>query len=103
MPDIGLHGTYWTKLPFPRLKRLGQRGNFDAVAQMSAGAVTFDVINGFRMDACFPESTTDQARLRVRVGCGVAVRPPAVIVGARQNDGMNSVIISNRFTERFED
>src|SRR5258708_6884435 len=61
MPDIRFDGTDRAELFFRRLllKRLGQRGNFDAVAQLSACAMTFDIANGFRMNMRLLERMAD--------------------------------------------
>ncbi len=61
MPDVGFDGTDRTEL-LSRclfLKRLGQRGDFDAVAQLGARAMTFDIADGFRMDMRLADGMAD--------------------------------------------
>src|SRR6266508_2467821 len=104
MPDIGFDGTDRTKFRLRRLfsERLGQRRNFDAVAQLGARAMTFDTADGFRMDLRLLDGAADQIRLRVRIGRRIAVRAAAVVEGAAYNDGINMILIGNRFAQRFQ-
>src|SRR5262249_28912597 len=76
--------------------------NFDAVAQLSASAMPFDITDGFRMDMRLLEGAADQIRLRVRIRRGVSVRPSTVVEGAAQNDGINVILIGDRSAQRFQ-
>src|SRR5437667_25858 len=70
MPDVGFDRADWTELRFRRvsLKCLGQGGDLDAVAQLSARAMAFDIADGFGMNVRLLERVTDQIRLSIRVG-----------------------------------
>src|SRR6267378_1536847 len=99
MPDIGFDGTNWTELLFRGLcsKCLAQRGNFDTIAQLGAGTVTFNIANGLRMDMRLLESMADQIRLRIWVRSRIAVRPTTMIESACRDDGINLIFMLYRF------
>src|SRR5215472_14099079 len=61
MPDIGFDGTDGTELLFHRqlLECLSQSGNFDAVAQLRARTMTFNIADGFRIDMPMLEGMAD--------------------------------------------
>src|SRR5262245_36494008 len=104
MPDIGFDAPDRTESRFRSLfsKRLGQRRNFDAIAQRGARAMTFDIADGFGMDTRLLEGAADQIRLGVRIRRGVPVRPATVVERAARNDGVNMILIGDRFTQRFQ-
>src|ERR1041385_4188939 len=92
MAGIGFDRTDRTELLFRRLssKCPSQRRDLDAVAELRARAVTFDVADGLGMNMRLRESGADQGRLSIRVGCGISVRSTAVVVRAGPNDGVDA-------------
>src|SRR5438270_6358252 len=84
------------------LKCLSKRGNFDAVAQLSACAMTLNVADGFRMDFRLIERPANQMRLRVRIRSGVSVGPSTVIESACPNDSINTIFILDGFAKRLQ-
>src|SRR5947209_20046381 len=104
MSNIGLHGTHWAKLLFIRLllKRPGRCGDLNAVTQLSASAMTFNITDGFRMNARFVERVTDQMRLRVWIRHGISIGPATVVKSAARNNRMNPVMIADRLAEWFQ-
>src|SRR5216684_9075320 len=93
MPDVGLHRSDRTKLLLwgLSLKRLGQCRDLEAVPQLRSRSMTFDVADALGMNPRLLESPADQARLRIRIGNGVAVRPATMIKGARANHCINVI------------
>src|SRR5260370_2739707 len=99
MPDISFDGTDRTELFSRRLllKRLGQRRNLDAVTQLRARTMTFDITNGFRVNSCLLEGAADQIRLRIRIRSRISVPPTPLLQTACRNDGINVILIAYCF------
>src|SRR6266511_1205873 len=104
LPDMGFDRTDRTESRFRRLfsKGLGQRRNFDAVTQLCARAMPFDITDNFRMNPRLLEGAADQIRLGVRIRRGITVRPPTVVERAAWDDGVNMILIGDRFAQRFQ-
>src|SRR5262249_52150608 len=65
-------------------------------------AMAFDIADGFRMDMRILKGAADQIRLGVRIRRGISVRPTTVVERAARDDGIDMILIDDRFAQRFQ-
>ena len=76
-------------------ERLVQARDFDRVAERGAGAVRLDVTDRARVDPRFFQRARNNARLRIRVGHGVAVGLAAMVDGRALDDPVDMVAVGD--------
>src|SRR5579872_6385015 len=80
-----------------------QRRNLNRIAQLSAGAMSFDVADVSRVDLRFRQCPVDCTGLRLRIRHRIAIGLAAMIERAATNHAVYMVAISLRLGKPFED
>ena len=102
MADVGLDGPDAAEIHRVGLGTVGfgQRGNLDGVAQIGAGAVTFDHADALRSHARVIQRPRDGLRLAVHGRCKIARLLRAVVVDGRTLDhGPDVIPVGDRILE----
>ncbi|ARZ66580.1 hypothetical protein SMD11_0914 [Streptomyces albireticuli] len=82
---------------------LGERAEFDHVAEGRAGAMRLDVVDVVRGEPGGGEGVADDGFLRGGVGRGEAEAAAVVVHGRAADDGVDPVVVGEGVGEPFED